>query len=195
MEAALHEAGYYVENVGYPSRTASIATLSEEVIGRALASTALRNCGTLHFVTHSLGGILVRSYFERHSTDRLDRVVMLGPPNRGSEVVDKLRSWWLFKQLNGPAGDELGTDSHSTPNRMGPVGFELGVIAGNRSINWINSGMIKGPNDGKVSVERTKIEGMKEHIIVHIPHPFLPTNKTVIRATIRFLQTGSFRET
>lgn len=193
MEAELRRSGFTVLNVDYPSRTASVAELADAVIGAALANPVLRDCVKVHFVTHSLGGILVRSYFKRQSLNRLGRVVMLGPPNLGSEVVDKLGSWWLFRKLNGPAGSELGTSSDSTPNKLGPVNFELGVIAGDRSINWINSSMIKGCDDGKVSVERTKVAGMKAHVVVHATHPFLMKDKAAIDYTIRFLKTGTFR--
>lgn len=192
MAAALVGAGYYVENVDYPSRTASIATLSDAAIDRALADPKMQACSRIDFVTHSLGGILVRSYFRRHDLAKLGRVVMLGPPNRGSEVVDRLGNWWLFRKLTGPAGSELGTDPDSTPNMLGPAHFELGVIAGDRSINWINSLMIKGQNDGKVSVERTKVAGMKELLVVHVPHPFLMRNKTAIGYTLSFLKYGHF---
>ena len=194
MEAALGKAGYVVSNIDYPSRSATIGVLSEAVIGSALASPQLADCTRIHFVTHSLGGILVRSYFARHSDPRLGRVVMLGPPNQGSEVVDRLGCWWLFKSVNGPAGSELGTGRDSTPNRLGPVTFELGVIAGDRSINWINSLMIKGSDDGKVSVERSKVQGMKDFLVVHATHPFLMKNPRVIKSAIAFLISGSFEQ-
>jgi pimeloyl-ACP methyl ester carboxylesterase len=192
MAAALTAAGYVVANIDYPSRTQPIGTLSESVVGGAMADARLNNCSRIHFVTHSLGGILVRSYFSKHTDPRLGRVVMLGPPNRGSEVVDRLKGWSLFKKVNGPAGSELGTDAQSVPNTLPPVNFELGVIAGDRSINWINSLMIAGPDDGKVSVDRTKVAGMKEHLVLHVTHPFIMKNRTVIEHTLRFLQTGQF---
>jgi triacylglycerol lipase len=192
METALAEDGYVVLNVGYPSRTAGIRELSESAVGAALAHPALAKCRSIHFVTHSLGGILVRDYFSRHDDPRLGRVVMLGPPNQGSEVVDRLKGWASFQKLNGPAGNELGTDSESTPNRLGAVKFELGVIAGDRSINWINSLMIPGSDDGKVSIDSTKVEGMKEHRIVHATHPYLMKNREVIAAVRLFLASGSF---
>lgn len=192
MEQALDDAGFTVVNAGYPSRTADIETLAELAVGKVINGPALQSCGKIHFVTHSLGGILVRSYFKKHGCSRLGRVVMLGPPNRGSEVVDRLGSWSLFRKINGPAGLELGTGPQSTPNRLGPVNFELGVIAGDRSINWINSLMIVGDNDGKVSVERTKVASMKSHLTLHCAHPFLMKNRTVIAESVRFLQTGSF---
>jgi triacylglycerol lipase len=193
MAAAFSGAGYVVANIDYPSRTMAIGPLGESVVGGALADPRLKECTRVHFVTHSLGGILVRSYFARHAEPRLGRVVMLGPPNRGSEVVDSLKSWQLFQAINGPAGSELGTDAKSVPNTLGPVRFELGVIAGDRSINWINSLLIAGPDDGKVSVERTKIDGMKDHLVLHTTHPFLMKDRAAIAAALRFIQQGSFR--
>jgi triacylglycerol lipase len=191
IERALVRAGYSVSNVGYPSRTASIAELSENAIGPAVEQR--QRDGTIHFVTHSMGGILVRSFLSRHSVPALGRVVMLGPPNQGSEVVDKLGRWRIFGALNGPAGRELGTDSLSTPNRLGPVTFCLGVIAARRSINWINSFfLLPRPNDGKVSVERTKVSGMADHIVLPATHSFMMNNPSVIRQTIHFLRTGRF---
>ena len=89
-------------------------------------------------------------------------------------MVDKLGTWKVFNKVNGPAGSELGTHQDAVPNRLGPVRFELGVVAGDRSINWINSLMVDGKDDGKVSVERTKVAGMKERLVVHVTHPQVP---------------------
>jgi pimeloyl-ACP methyl ester carboxylesterase len=195
MEEFLARNGYVVLNCDYPSRTDTIERLSDKVIGDALRSEKLRDCTKIHFVTHSMGGILVRSYFGRGTDPRLGRVVMLGPPNKGSEVVDRLGGWRVFKFLNGPAGIELGAGDESTPNRLGRVRFETGVIAGDRSINWINSLMIKGPDDGKVSVERTRVDGMKDHVVVHATHPFMMKNDEVLQYTLNFLRYGVFNTT
>ena len=192
MGQALTQAGYKVVNMEYPSRSAAIEKLSEDAIGGAVADCQSRGAVKIHFVTHSLGGILVRSYLSRHTISNLGRVVMLGPPNQGSEVVDKLGSWWIFKKLNGPAGDELSTDKNSTPNKLGPANFCAGIIAGSLSINWINSWLIPGRDDGKVSIERTELAGMADHIVVHSAHPFLMRNRTAIRQTICFLGNGKF---
>ena len=117
---------------------------------------------------------------------------MLGPPNQGSEIVDALGSWKVFGLLNGPAGRQLGTDADSRPLQLGPARFEVGIIAGDRSINWINSCIIPGPDDGKVSVERTRLAGMKDHLVVHATHPFLMRNREALRQTAHFLRHGSF---
>ncbi len=192
MATALEAEGFIVLNVDYPSREATVEALATRVIDAALANPKLQDAERIHFVTHSLGGILVRQYLKTKRPDRLGRVVMLGPPNQGSEVVDKIGDTRVFSAINGPAGQQLGTGPDSVPNQLGPVDFELGVIAGDRSINWINSLMIPGPDDGKVSVERTKVAGMKAHLVVHVTHPYLMKNAQVIRETIQFLRTGGF---
>jgi triacylglycerol lipase len=193
MQHALTEAGYTVWNVDYPSRTALIQTLADDAIGKAVANCQQNGATRIDFVTHSMGGILVRSYLARHNIPDLGRVVMIAPPNQGSEVVDKLGGLHLFKWINGPAGNELGTDKHSVPNQLGPANFPVGIIAGDRSINWINSlFMIPGPNDGKVSVERAKLAGMKDFIVIHATHTFIARNNEAIRQTIAFLQNGKF---
>lgn len=195
MAAAVEHAGYVTWNIDYASRIAPIEVLSEKAIGEALAACRNRGATRVHFVTHSLGGILVRSYFARHRHEPVGRVVMLAPPNQGSEVVDRLRSWWLFRLMNGPAGSELGTDATSVPNVLGPARFELGVIAGSRSVNLILSRFIPGQNDGKVSIERTKLAGMTDHLVVAATHPFIMRHPEVIRQTLHFLKTGAFART
>jgi hypothetical protein len=193
MDRALTDADYKVRNVDYPSRTASVEKLADDAIGKAVSDCQKNGATKIDFVTHSMGGILVRSYLARHTIPNLGRVVMLAPPNQGSEVVDKLGWLFLFKWINGPAGNELGTDKNSTPNKLGPANFPVGIIAGDRSINWINSlFLIPGSDDGKVFVERTKLAGMSDHIVIHAAHPFIMKNQEAIRQTIQFLRAGKF---
>jgi triacylglycerol lipase len=193
MGQSLTQAGYKVLNMEYPSRSATIDKLSDDAIGRAVADCQKQGATKIDFVAHSLGAILIRSYLSRHGIPNLGRVVMLGPPNQGSELADKLGSWWLYKKINGPAGNELGTGPDSTPNKLGPANFCVGVIAGDRSVNWINSLLlIPGPDDGKVSVERTRLAGMTDHIVLHTTHPLLMWNRKAIKQTIYFLRNGSF---
>lgn len=192
MQRALEGAGYTVLNADYPSHTALIPKLADDAIGKALAKCRENGATKIDFVTHSMGGILVRSYLARHKVPDLGRVVMLAPPNQGSEVVDKLGRFKLFKWVNGPAGNEMGTDTNSLPNRLGPANFPVGIIAGDRSINWINSLLIPGPNDGKVSVKRTKLAGMSDFIVIHVTHPRIMRNREAIRQTVAFLQNGRF---
>lgn len=190
LETALSEAGYRVINLDYASREAPIEVLAEEAVARAL-----KQCPPdekVNFVTHSLGGILVRQYFSDHLDARLNRVVMLGPPNQGSEVVDKLADFPGFALLNGDAGLQLGTGKASVPNSLGAVNFDLGIIAGTRSINFILSSFLPDPDDGKVSVARTRVAGMKDHIEMPVTHPFMMSNGQVIKQVIYYLEHGSF---
>lgn len=192
MADALTKAGYSVDNRAYPSRERPIMDLAETTIGAALATPEALEAKRIHFVTHSMGGILVRVWLGRHRPEKPGRVVMLAPPNQGSEVVDRLRDWRVFAWLNGPAGQELGTGKESLPTQLGPVDFPLGVIAGDRSINWINSTMLPGEDDGKVTVEGTKVEGMTDHLVIHVTHPYIMKNPDVIAQTRAFLGKGRF---
>jgi hypothetical protein len=148
----------------------------------------------IHFVTHSLGGILVRQYLSGHEIDELGRVVMLGPPNQGSNAVDELEDVPGFDWLNGPAGRQLGKGDESVPLRLGPADFELGVIAGNRTIDPITSAVLDNPDDGRVSVEDTKLEGMADFVVVDHSHAFMMRMRRPIELTKTFLATGSFGE-
>jgi len=191
LEKALVKQGYCVQNIGYESTRSNIEKLADQAIGPALA--ACPSGSTVNFVTHSMGGILVRQYLQRHDIDNLGRVVMLGPPNRGSEVIDKLRDFPGFHFIHGEAGLELGTGATSLPNKLGQANFDLGVIAGTRSINLFLSRIIPGVDDGKVSVENTKLEGMRDHIEMEVTHTFMMRNKQVIDQVMHYLKTGKFR--
>lgn len=192
MEGVLGTEGYRVVNQDYPSREHPVEVLAEQAI-----PAAIEGCGEaaqrIHFVTHSMGGILVRYWLANHELPRLGRVVMLSPPNQGSEVVDRLGHLGPFQWLNGPAGDQLGTGPESLPNRLGPVGYEVGVITGDRTINPILSTLIPGDDDGKVSIESAKIEGMRDFLVVPRSHPLIMDSGEVIAQTIRFLREGRFR--
>lgn len=190
MAGALKADGYEVVNLGYPSTSATVEELAQPAIDKALLQC--KKNAPVNFVTHSMGGILLRYYQSQQAIAGLARTVMLGPPNKGSEVVDALRDLPGYALINGPAGRQLGTGDDSLPLALGAVDFEVGVVAGTSSINWILSQWLPNPDDGKVSVARTKVDGMREHIEVPVSHPFLMRDDEVINQTIAFLKHGQF---
>ena len=192
MGRALAAKGYRVCNVGYPSTKKMMDPLVQEHLGPAVALCRQAGFRRINVVTHSLGGIMLRAYLAEHAMPDLGRVVMLSPPNRGSEVVDVLGDWAAFDWLNGPVGDQLGTGEGSVPLSLGPAVFELGILTGDRSINWILSLYIPGPDDGKVSPDHAKLEGMKDFRVIHATHPMIMRNNEAIELTVRFLKTGTF---
>jgi len=191
MARALTREGYDVINVDYPSTTATVEGLSKQIFDTL--EPEIRNAGTVHFVTHSMGGIVLRQYLQDHELPNLGRVVMLAPPSRGSEVTDKLGRLTLYKWINGPAGNQLGTGTNSLPLRLDAPAFELGIIAGDRSINPILSMLIPGPDDGKVSLKRIKPATYSDYLQLHVTHACMMWNRKVIAQTEYFLQNGYFK--
>lgn len=190
MAEALEDEDYTVVNFGYPSTSLEISEIAGVHIPEAIAKCA--QAETINFVTHSLGGVVLRQYLSENNLENLGRVVMMGPPNQGSEVVDNLKDMPGFELINGPAGLQLGTDDESVPNSLGPVTYPVGIIAGSSTMNPILSQMLPNPDDGKVSVERTKVEGMSDHIVLPVTHTFLMRNNEVILQVKAFLKSGAF---
>ena len=192
MQASLLADGYKVANWSYPSRKQSINVLAEEAISDAIEACNDSSVRRINFVTHSMGGILVRYYLAKHEIEDLGRVVMLSPPNQGSELVDLWSGWPGFELINGPAGYQLGTDENSLPLQLGPANFEVGIITGNNTTNPFFSIMIPGDDDGKVSVKSARLEGMADFLVVPEAHSLIMRDKAVIRQLTHFLEHGRF---
>jgi len=192
MAEALQAAGFTTVNIDYPSQSGSIEEIAPLAVGMGLEKCRDTGAERIHFVTHSLGGILLR-YQNKHSPIQdLGRVVMLGPPNQGSEIIDKTRDWPGFEMMAGAAGSQLGTDNGSLPNNLGSVNFELGVIAGSKTINVFSSAMLPNPDDGKVSVASTRVDGMDDFLVVGHSHNYITRGDIVVRNTVSFLRSGQF---
>ncbi len=193
----LEAEGYSVDNIDYPSRSDRIETLALAVIGRALARAPQSDL-PVHFVTHSMGGMLVRAYLHKNRLDRLGRVVMLAPPNQGTEVVDfyNQRAPFLGRMMRrvlGPASGQLRTDDHALPARLGPAHFDLGIIAGTVNRNPVFGPVISAmPSDGVVPVERTKLVGMADFLALPYSHTFIMDKTVVQNQVVHFLRHGRF---
>ncbi len=200
MAKTLRLEGYRVVNLDYPSRKKSIARICQEEMPKALEYTRQYNCSTIHFVTHSLGGIIARMALQENPPENLGKVVMLSPPNQGSELADYLtQSWffgWLYKTINGPAGQELTTAPDSVPNQLGPVTYPTGIISGSHhnGFDYWFSKLIPGADDGKVSTEEAKVEGMTDALVLPYHHTSIMKKQEVFDETIHFLRHGAFRK-
>jgi pimeloyl-ACP methyl ester carboxylesterase len=192
MAGALEAAGYHVCNVSYPSRQHSIEELTTDFVAPAVRACRSSEMDTVHFVTHALGGILVRQLAKSAPDLKIGRVVMLSPPNHGSEVVDKLGTLSLFTFINGPAGLQLATGEDYLPRTLGPASFDVGIVTGSRTVNPILSLLIPGEDDGKVSIESAKLAGMRDFCVIPATHPFIMNNKRAIALVLTFLAQGKF---
>ena len=191
VERSLRHDGYHVINRSYPSRMHSIEDLTRDWLAPLIAAQGPTT--RVHFVTHSMGGILLRCYLRDHLRPNPGRVVMLAPPNAGSELADRLKPTWLYRTVNGPAGQQLGVAG--LPGSLGPWpagAGELGIIAGDRTLNPLFSSWLPGPDDGKVTVARARLDGMKDFVTVHASHTWLAWRAPVIARIRAFLRTGRF---
>lgn len=186
----LEQHGYEVLNIDYPSTKFSLEELIK-ITSSTLDEKILDKNRTVNFVGYSMGGLIARGIIAQHRPDHLGRVVLIATPNQGSEVADFLKNNFIYKKLYGPAGQQLTTDSNHS-KLFGPVDYELGIIAGNASLDPISSFLISGKDDGKVSVESTKLEGMQDHVTVCATHTFFPSNKIAQQQVLAFLKHGRF---
>jgi len=192
MAEALQDEGFSTANVDYPSQQGTVETLAPVAVGSGLDQCRNIGANKIHFVTHSMGGILFRYAHGVEPIPELGRVVMLGPPNQGSEVVDITREWAVAAMFSGEAGKQLGTDEDDIPANLKPVDFELGIVAGTGTINPFMSAVLPAADDGKVTVERTKVDGMTDFLVVTKSHRTLMQSDSVIQNTAAFLHSGQF---
>jgi pimeloyl-ACP methyl ester carboxylesterase len=187
----LEDAGYAVHALRYESTEKSLDALVADVDAALVRCCA--DAPRLHFVTHSLGGILLRAELAQRPLPQLGRVVMLAPPNHGSELADWLRGTKALRSLMGPTASELGTGQESLPNRLPPAHYEVGVIAGSDSLNPFGSRMIPGEDDGTVSVASARLEGMSDFLVLPVSHTMILLSGDAAEQTLAFLRSGCFR--
>ena len=119
---------------------------------------------------------------------------MLSPPSQGSEIVDAFAESPLLRSILGPAGSRLGTDAAGIASQLPPIRFSLGIIAGDRSLNPLGSWLIPGPDDGKVGVDRARLDGAADFIVLPATHTFIMNRSDVAEEVAHFLRRGRFRQ-
>lgn len=188
----LEKQGYTTLNCGYPSTRQNIQQLVKGYVAQAVTECKRRNAVKIHVVTHSLGGILIRAYLQNNSLPKGSRIVMLSPPNHGSEIADFIKKIRLFQWILGPSVRQLGTDPESIPNRLKPIPYQTGIITGNVSSDPWFTGLIQGAHDGKVSVASARLDGMRDFLVVPSGHTFIMQSRSTIHQILAFLKLGRF---
>ena len=183
----LRSAGYQAVGIHYPSFRRPIEELARFVASRLPTNSG----GRIHFLTHSLGGLVIRYLLRTERPDNLGRVVMLSPPNHGSQLARHLTRNRVFTTAAGPAGQQLASTPEAIGELLGPVDFDLGVIIGDKALP-LTSRHIRGVNDGKVGTEEARIAGMRDFLVVHRGHAFIMNDANVVKQAVHFFEHGSF---
>jgi len=190
LGSRLEDAGFEVHRIGYKSMNKSPKEILD-IVHDQIQNSLPGEDYTVHFVGHSLGGLVIRAYLDSNKVANLGRVVLLGTPNQGTEIVDKLQDTWLMKIL-GPTTKALGTNKGSFPNSIGDPYYPIGVIAAVTDL-VNNEFIIEGKDDGLVPLESTKLNGMTDIIIIKGGHMLMKYRKDVANHTIDFLRNGKFK--
>ncbi|HIK92956.1 MAG TPA: alpha/beta fold hydrolase [Planctomycetes bacterium] len=191
MAKALQKDGYTVVSFDYPSTRVPIQD-SAEYLHRVLES--LDGIESIDIVVHSMGGLVLRSYLQKHNDTRLHRAVMLGVPNNGAQVADFLKNNPVFKMILGPAGQQLVTESDGLISSLPAPDFEFGVLAGGRGAAKGYNPLLPGDNDSTVTVASTRLPGARDFICIPVIHSFLMSDQKAITATRCFLKHGQFEK-
>jgi hypothetical protein len=197
-EARAHfrKAGYYVVGLRYPSRTAEPTELLKKYIRPGIAKYCTDQERKIHFLTHSLGGVLLREYLKTDRPANLGRVVMLAPPNHGTELVDRIADRRAIARFIGPTALRLNTGEDSWPKSLGKVDFPVGIIMGSAPRRFpLTSKLLPGSDDGIVSIESGKLDGMSGLIQIPAFHTSLPDKPVAWQQAQQFIEHGRFAET
>lgn len=189
LDYRLSQAGFDVHRIGYDSLTQSPDQIVEHV-SKQIKACCQSSARKVHFVGHSLGGLIIRAYLEKERPQHLGRVVMLGTPNQGTAAVDYFRQFSGFNML-GSTTRSLGTDSKSFPLSLSEPNYPVGVIAGYTTLK-LNEWYLKGIDDGLVTIEATKIPNMTDFITMNAGHAMLRYKSSVARQVVAFLKRGKF---
>ena len=194
LTGRIEEAGYNTFVVDYASLGKSMDEVVMDVTEQI--NDCCHGAVRVHFVGHSLGGLLTRAYFTRPQSERLrqklGQVIMIGTPNQGSAIVDHYEDRWWMKKF-GDTTLSLGTTPEDFPRKLPPPDFRPGVIAGTNG--WFLSNKIFGEkNDGLVAVSSTHLPEMADYVEIDVGHSMMRFNKEVAEQTLYFLEHGQFHQ-
>ncbi len=195
MARLLEKEGFEVLNLAYASTKFSLKELSKKIfleIKHLVGEEKVK----IHFVGYSLGGILSRMILHENEIPNLGRVVLLGTPNAGSKIVDKIGGNFVYSLIFGPAAEEISEKNMSLKSHdlFGErMDFEIGVLAGTGVRSFLASFLLESKeHDGRVAVENTKFPGMTDHLVMKSNHCFMPYRKKFVNQTVHFLRYGKF---
>lgn len=192
LESALGADGYRVVNLSYPSRQMPFEQIAGEYLPAQLKEHGVADAPHVHFVTHSMGSLIVRKFIQDSRPANLGRVVMIGPPNHGSTAADEAKENALLREFLGGNLVRLGTGEDAIVRTLGPADFDVGIIAGEVPVNPVFGRVLAGKNDGAVTVESAKLEGMHDFIVVPYSHTLMLWRSEVVDQVRAFLREGKF---
>lgn len=191
IEAYLVSQDESVENIDYPSTEYPIEVLVSDYVGPMLEQFA-REVDTVHFACHSMGNIVLRYYLKDHPDYPYGRIVMMGPPNQGSQLTDTFKKWKYYKKRYGPAGDQIGTDVEDLLNLSKQLPRDVGIIAGTKTMFFLYSWIIPGKDDGKVSHSSMKSPGYRAFVTVPYHHDEMTYKEDLAELILNYIKNGEF---
>ena len=191
LNEKLQQKGFKTYNFHYPSTKYPIEKLSSNYLKPFLAKLNSQN-QSISFLTHSMGGILLRHYLYKNKDIDIEKIIMLAPPNKGSDLVDIFGNNFIFKKRYGPAGQQIGTDLEQNLHLSNLEEYKVGIIAGDKTDHPYFSIFIPGKDDGKVALTNTFIDSDFDFLIVPCGHETILKSKIVLRAVDNYLKKGEF---
>ncbi|NQZ14647.1 MAG: alpha/beta hydrolase [Alphaproteobacteria bacterium] len=196
IESMLQKDGYTTLNITYPSKKKDLNGLAEYLKKEHLIDSLWKDYSHIHVITHSMGGLVARRYFDRYKNDipkdKLGKIIMLAPPNKGSKIADIMQTLLPYKWYYGPSGSELTTEVQR--DIKSDIYYDLGVIAGTKEWPYfVAAFVIPGKSDGRVSVNNTKIKGMTDFLTVNGTHTFIMNKPEVHSQILYFLRHSKFK--
>jgi triacylglycerol lipase len=191
INQGLRKEGYLTENYTYPSFKEDLDSLGMYICRKI----SREHFDTISFVTHSMGGLLVRSLYQYKAKmpqfPFVFRIVMLAPPNKGSQLAE-IPFGPVAKKVLGPNLDHMKTYPDAYVRKLPIPDAEVGIIAGARGKKpWYNP-LLKEDNDGTVCLSSVYMGGEKEVVVVHAMHVTMPLRPSVVKLVLRFMKSGSF---